>query len=87
MRRRDQRRLGNGDDEVGGYDYGVSGGLTLTAQAALLTQRYVHVYGMPVDGLAEFPCWPIPMRLIIPMPCTGGRFRRAVGARRNGSKP
>ena len=36
------------------YDYEVSGGLTLTAQAALLTQRYVHEYGLPADGLAEF---------------------------------
>ena len=36
------------------YDYEVSGGLTLTAQAALLTQRYMHEYGLPADGLAEF---------------------------------
>jgi len=36
------------------YDYEVSGGLTLTAQAALLTQRYIHEYGLPADGLAEF---------------------------------
>ncbi|MCD4672748.1 MAG: thiolase domain-containing protein [Anaerolineaceae bacterium] len=36
------------------YDYEVSGGLTLTAQAALLTQRYMHEYDLPQDGLAEF---------------------------------
>jgi len=36
------------------YDYEVSGGLTLTAQAALLTRRYMHEYDLPADGLAEF---------------------------------
>lgn len=36
------------------YDYEVSSGLTLTAQAALLTRRYMHEYNLPPDGLAEF---------------------------------
>jgi acetyl-CoA C-acetyltransferase len=36
------------------YDYEVSGGITLTGQAALLTQRYMYEYNLPPDGLAEF---------------------------------
>lgn len=35
-------------------DYESMQGLTATAQAALLAQRYMHEYGMPADGLAGF---------------------------------
>jgi acetyl-CoA C-acetyltransferase len=36
-------------------DYEAIQGLTLTAQAALLTRRYMHENLVPVDGLAGFP--------------------------------
>jgi acetyl-CoA C-acetyltransferase len=36
-------------------DYESIHGLTLTAQAALLTRRYTHENHVPVDGLAGFP--------------------------------
>jgi acetyl-CoA C-acetyltransferase len=35
-------------------DYEAVHGLTLTAQAAMLTQRYLHQYGAPADALAGF---------------------------------
>jgi acetyl-CoA C-acetyltransferase len=36
-------------------DYESIHGLTLTSQAALLTQRYLFEYGVPADGLGIFP--------------------------------
>lgn len=36
------------------YDYEVSSGLTLTGQAALLTQRYLYEHKLPPDVLASF---------------------------------
>jgi acetyl-CoA C-acetyltransferase len=36
-------------------DYEAAPGLTPTAQAALLMQRYMHVYGVPHDAFAAFP--------------------------------
>lgn len=36
------------------YDFEAVPGLTPTAQAALLMQRYMHEYNMPADGLAGF---------------------------------
>jgi acetyl-CoA C-acetyltransferase len=36
-------------------DYEAIHGLTPTAQAAMLTQRYLHEYRVPADGLAGFP--------------------------------
>ncbi len=37
------------------YDYELSQGLTPTAQAALVMQRYLHRYGVPREVFAEFP--------------------------------
>lgn len=37
------------------YDYEGVPGLTATAQAALITQRYLHTYGLPAGALAGFP--------------------------------
>lgn len=37
------------------YDYEAVQGLTQTAQAALLMQRYLNVYSVPPQGLAGFP--------------------------------
>lgn len=36
-------------------EYEAVHGLTPTAQAALLAQRYMHEFGVPADGLAGFP--------------------------------
>jgi acetyl-CoA C-acetyltransferase len=36
-------------------DFEAAQGLTPTAQAALLTRRYMHEYGVPADGLSGFP--------------------------------
>lgn len=36
-------------------DFETVHGLTPSAQAALLTRRYVHEHGLPADGLAGFP--------------------------------
>jgi len=41
--------------EITDYDFEATNGLTPTAQAALLMQRYLHEYQAPPDALAEFP--------------------------------
>jgi acetyl-CoA C-acetyltransferase len=37
------------------YDYEAVPGLTVTAQAGMLMQRYLHEYGLPANALAAFP--------------------------------
>ena len=53
------------------YDYELAQGLTPTAQAALLMQRYLHEYQAPARGFRRVShSWPMKMPPATPTPCS-----------------
>ena len=61
--------------QTGDYDYEAVQGMTPTAQAALLMQRYMHEYDVPRDGLRRVSrCWRMPTAVNNP----NAMFRKAI---------